>query len=256
MKTTRAIICSLVLLASFCCVSQSPLTVANEQKTRHSDAAVAAVYGQEADGPQVVIDAPDRIKVGDMIVIDLSQSQGGGFDVIVQPSLPSARTFDDGKVIVSGTGYKTQNYLVIVSCALEGQSDVKTHTIKVIGPQPVVPVNPGENIPQKVLSWCEGVESPTPRDDALKLAQSFASMASVIENGTFGTAGEIVAATKTSNRDALGTNLEYWMPLLDGLMNELKAMAKANMLPDAQAHGPVWRAVSEGLKAYAEQLAG
>lgn len=254
MKLLRGTICSLVLIASLLCVSQSTTTTATEQ---HTPTAIASVYGQEAEGgPQVVINAPDKIKVGDMIVIDLSQSQGGGFDVIVQPALPSARTFDDGKVIVSGTGYKTQDYLVIVSCALDGQSDVKTHTIKVIGPQPVIPVNPGENIPQKVLSWCDGVDSPTLRDDAMKLAQSFASLATVIENGTFQDASEIVAATKTSNRDALGANLEYWVPLAEGLMNELKAMAKAGLLPDAQAHGPVWRAVSEGLKEYANQLAG
>lgn len=255
MKLFRATICSLVLIATLFCVSQSPTTAANDHLQIHGQ--LANPIGQvEEDGPNVVINAPDKVKVGDMIIVDLSGSVGAGFDMIIKPLPPQVRVFDDGKVVVTATGYKTTEYLFIVSCALDGKSDVKLHSVKVIGPQPVVPVNPGENIPQKVLSWCEGIDSPTPRDDALKLSQSFASLASVIENGTFSTPGEIVAATKTSNRDALGTNLEYWMPLLDGLMNELKAMAKENMLPDAESHGPVWRAVAEGLKAYADQLAG
>jgi hypothetical protein len=261
MKPTHAAaICAMLIVSLFCVTSGAENDHYGQNflnsKTRHSEAAEEVVYGQEGDKPEVVIEAPAKVKVGDMIVIDLSGSIGGGFDVIVMPELPSARLFDDGKVIVSGTGYKTQEYLVIVSCALDGASDVKTHVIKVVGTQPAVPDNPGRDIPSKVLSWCDGVDSPTPRDDALKLAQSFASLATVIENDTFADTREVIAATKTSNRDALGTNLEYWVPLLDGLMGELKAMAAAGMLPDAQAHGPVWRAVSEGLKAYAEQLAG
>jgi hypothetical protein len=255
MKPTTRIAAALVLIVSLFCAQLSP---AAPQTHKHPPD--TRVYTQDDSGredkPEVVIEAPTTVKVGDMIVIDLSKSLGGGFDMIVKPTLPSARVFDEGKVIVSGTGYKTQEYLVIVSCALNGQSDVKTHTIRVIGPQPMTPVNPGENIAGKVSDWCEAVDSPTPRDDALKLAQSFASLASVIENNTFETPREIITATKTSNRDALGTNLDHWIPLLDGLMNELKAMEAAGMLPDAQAHGPVWRAVSEGLTAYAAQLAG
>ncbi len=233
--------------------------------TQHASAQFTAngklnhVAGQDdtpnVEKPEVVIEAPKSVKVGDMIVIDLSKSIGTGFDMIIIPEPPQVKVFDDGKVVVTATGYKTTEFLVIVACALDGKSDVKTQTIKVVGPQPVVPVNPGENMLGKVQEWCAGVTSPTQRDDAIKLSQSFASLASVIENGTFQTPAEIIAATKTSNRDALGANLEHWIPLLDGLMNELKAMSKAGMLPDAKSHGPVWRSVSEGLKAYAEKLA-
>jgi hypothetical protein len=88
----------------------------------------------------------------------------------------------------------------------------------------------------------------------MKLAQAFASMATVIEGGAFENPAELVVATKAATKDALGDNLKHWLPLLDGLMVELKAMAQAGMLPDISAHAPVWKAVAQGLNEYAQQL--
>jgi hypothetical protein len=223
---------------------------------------ITRVVGNENDGtprvdqPEVVIKAPASVRVGDMIIVDLSKSIGDGFDMIIIPEPPQVKVFDNGKVVVTASGYKSADYLFIVSCALNGKSDVKTHVVHVVGPEAIKPINPGEDIIGKVQRWCEDVNSPTPRDDAMKLAQSFASLSTVIDNGSFKTPNEIVSATKISNRDALGDNLQYWVPILDGLMNELKAMAEMGMLPDAVSHGSVWRSVSEGLRTYAEQLAG
>lgn len=218
----------------------------------------AAVLGDDEtvdpEAPNVVIEAPSTVKVGDMIVVDVSTSNGGGFDWEVVPEPLNMRIFNDGKVMCAATGPKSVEYLFIVSCAHNGKSDVKTHTVIVVGSKPLVPDRPGENVAEKVLAWCAGVESPMLRDDALKLAQSFASLATVIESGAFDTPNEIVIATKTTNRDALGDNLQYWVPLFDGLMVELKAMAQVGMLPDAISHAPVWKAVAEGLSTYANQL--
>lgn len=204
---------------------------------------------------EVVINAPDRIKVGDLIVVDLSDSIGDGFDYEVIPEPPGLKVFDNGKTLVCGTGDENTKYLFIISCALEGDSDIKTHTVTVYGaPQPGPPPNPGENMVEKVTSWCQDVDSPSKRDDALKLAQSFSSVAVIIEQDTFSSASELVKATSTSNRDALNGNLEYWTPLLDALMNELKAMAAAGKLPDVKSHAKVWREVANGLREYAATL--
>lgn len=218
------------------------------------------VFGDVDDGtpredkPEVVIEAPASVKVGEMIVIDVSKSQGEGFDMKIIPEPSQVRVFEGGKVICTSTGNQSTEYLFIISCALGGKSDVKTKVVKVVGAEPVVPDQPGKNIPAKVLAWCDSVASPTARDDAIKLAQSFASLATVIKSGAFADPGEIVAATKTSNRDALGDNLQHWVPLLDGLMVELKAMADAGMLPDATSHAGVWEDVAKGLRQYAAKL--
>lgn len=215
---------------------------------------MAVLGADDPDAPNVVINAPTVVKVGDMIVVDVSESNGAGFDWKVVPEPSDMRIFNDGKVMCAATGPSPVEYLFIVSCALDGKSSVKTHVVKVEANIPVVPDQPGNDVAEKVAIWCAGIESPTKRDDAMKLAQSFASLATVIEGGAFDTPAEIVVATKTATRDALGGRLEAWVPLLDGLTIELKAMAQAGMLQDTESHAPVWSAVAEGLNAYAQSL--
>lgn len=219
------------------------------------------VYGDEDDGTprqdkaEVNIKAPDKVKVGDMIIIDLSESLGGGFDYEVEPTPPGLRTFDDGKVIVCGTGDKNVTYTFMISCALGGDSDIAVHKVKVTGAKaPGPPADPGENIVEKVKDWASDVDSPTKRDDAIKLAQSFASVAIVIEQDQFSSPAELVQATATSNRDALGENLSHWTPLLDSLMQELKAAAQIGKLQDVKDHARIWKDVAKGLREYATTL--
>jgi hypothetical protein len=215
-----------------------------------------SVTDEEVDpeAPNVVINAPKVVQVGDMIVVDVSGSNGAGFDWEVIPAPPSVRLFNDGQVMCAATGPKAGKYLFIVSCARDGRSNVKTHVVNVRGNEPPVPDKPGVNVASKVRGWCEGIESPTQRDDAMKLAQAFASLATVIEGGAFENPAELVIATKAATKGALGANLKHWLPLLDGLMVELKAMAQAGMLQDISAHAPVWKAVAQGLNEYAQQL--
>lgn len=204
---------------------------------------------------EVIIDAPSKVKIGDLITIDLSKSIGTGFDFKVIPLPPGLRVFNDGRVIVCGTGAKNIEYLFVISCALEDASSIKTHAIQIYGAvAPGPPPNPGENLVDKVVGWCENVESLTPRDDAMKLAQSFASLAIIADQGGFTSPADLVKATATSNREALNGNLEYWTSLLDSLMSELKALAEAGKLPDTKSHAPIWRDVAKGLRAYAAGL--
>jgi len=168
---------------------------------------------------------------------------------------PGLRTFDNGKIIVCGTGDKNVTYTFMVSCALGDDSDIAVHKVRVYGAEESGPVpDPGQNIIQKVKDWAAEVDSPSKRDDALKLSQSFTSIAAIIEQDTFDTAAELVRATATSNRDALDANLEHWALLLNELMKELKAMASTGQLPDVRSHAKVWREVAQGLQEYAKTL--
>lgn len=221
------------------------LLVATTPTVQHAQAPA-----QEA---KVVIKAADRVKIGDLITIDLSESRGSGFDYIVMPKPPEIQIYNDGKTIVCGTGAKNQTYLFTISCALGDDSDIEIHAVTVYGPDDPVP-DAGENMVEKVKEWCDDVESPSKRDDALKLAQSFSSVAVIIDQDSFSSAAELVKATATSNRDALSDNLENWSPLLDSLMSELKAMDQAGKLPDVRSHAVVWKEVAQGLREYAASL--
>jgi hypothetical protein len=226
-------------------------SIATPPVVDHTPEAVSA----DGDGPLVVINAPDKVEVGDMIVIDVSESKGKGFDLEIIPKPPKVRVFNDGSIICCGTGDKNITYLVIVSCAEGDLSDVETKEIKVVGGNNSnIPDTPGSNLVDKVVEWCEAVDSSTLRDDALKLSQSFRSLAGVIESGAFNSVSELVQATLASNQDALGGSLENWDPFSDALSAELKAMSAAGMLPDVKSHGPVWRAVADGLQKFASEI--
>lgn len=203
-------------------------------------------FSQEAE---VVINAEQQVNIGDLIVIDLSESKGEGFDYFVEPTPPGLRVFNDGKIIVCGTGDKSTTYTFSISCAVDNDSDIAVHKITVNTASP-----PDNSMVSKVKEWAGVVESPTKRDDALKLAQAFASVAIVIEQDTFKSPEELVKATATSNREALGDNLEYWTPLLENLMKELKEMDRLGKLSTIEAHIPVWKDIAQGLREYALEL--
>jgi len=222
--------------------------------TNHQDHVYSDGTPREG-GAEVNIRAPDKVKIGDMIIIDLSESLGGGFDYAVEPIPPALLFFNDDRLIICGTGNKNLTYTFMISCALDDDSDIGVHKIKVTGSQaPGPPPEPGKNIVEKVKDWAGDVDSPDKRDDAIKLAQSFSSVAIVIEQDTFNTPAELVQAASTSNRDALGSNLENWTPFLDSLMQELKAMAKLGELNNVKDHAQIWKEVAQGLREYAETL--
>lgn len=243
-----------LLLTAF---SAAPAHSVNDLAIDHTP---AVIFADKEEGPQVIIGAPDEVKIGEMIIIDLRDSLGEGIDMKIIPEPKQVRVFKEGKVICASTGNITTAYLFIFSCSMDGQTDVKTHIVNVKGAQVVAPnnpaiiVRPGDNLPQKVAMWCQVVQSPTLRDDTLKLAQSFASISAIINTGAFADVGEISDAINTSNHDALGDNLQNWLPMLSSLNKELQAMTDASLLDDMESHAKLWEKVSQGLLMYAETL--
>lgn len=210
---------------------------------------------ERVDQAEVNIKAPVSVKVGDVIYIDLSESLGGGFDFEITPKPPGLRTFDEGRIIVCGTGNANITYTVTVSCALEGDSDLGTHKIRVSGAQEVVvPVNPGEGLVDKVGEWALDVDSASKKVEALALADSFEETAGLINDDTLKSIDTITKVTAASNRNALGDNIDSWRPFLDSLSRELKAMSMDDQLIDAEDHAPVWLELSQGLRKYANTL--
>lgn len=211
------------------------------------------IYGQQAPGKaEVNIVAPDRVKVGDLIILDLSGSIGEGFDYEVFPKPPGLRTFDNKRIIVCGTGNKNVTYTFVISCALDNDSALAVHRVKVYGAQETGPSpNPGQNIVEKVKEWASDIQSPNKYEDCIKLAQSFSSIGIIIDQDAFDSPLALIEATATSNRDALGDNVQNWAPLLNRLMVELKAAAELGLLPDTKSHSRIWKDIAQGLREYA-----
>jgi hypothetical protein len=199
---------------------------------------------------KVLLTAPAEVQAGELVVLDVSESSATSYVWKVLPESKDFLVIDGGKRAVFSHG-SSGTFLFIVSVAKGDTVDVKTHSMKVNGPDgPPAPAN----LSSKIAGWCENVKSPTKRDDALKLGQSFRSVSSTIAAGVITTPADIVAATKRSNQEALGANVKHWEPFLTALQAELKAQAEAGNLPDSEAHVKAWRSIGDGLNKYAESL--
>lgn len=209
------------------------------------------VITQEPTNPdqaKIVIDGLTTAEVGDLVVISVEASNAKSFKWLVTPSTDNILVIDDGKRIVFSSG-ELGKYTFTVAGALGDTVDLASHTVEIVGP--AVPLSELES---KITSWCELVESPTKRDECLALAQSFSSIATMIEAGNLTTASDIVAATSLSNKAALGESLETWLPFRDGLVNHLTELAAKGELPNPSAHSEVWNNIASALRGVAKTL--
>lgn len=215
--------------------------------------AVASVfYKQKSDQPvldpheaAIVLVAPDQVGASQLVVLDVSGSIADSYKWEVVPASPNFMVIDGGKRAVFSAA--SGEYLFIVAGAKDGTVDVKIHKLKI---EATVPSN---TLKAKVMDWAKQINSPSKRDDLIRLSQSFSSIASTVAVGGL-TPENILDATKASNQKALGASLSYWQPLFDQLAADLKARAEAGELTDAESHVKAWNAIAEGLAEYAKTL--
>lgn len=201
----------------------------------------------DTDVATLVVEGPTEVKIGDLVVISVEQSRAASFKWIL-PTTDNRLVIDDGKRVIFSSGVSGE-FQFTVGCSLGDTCDVAIHTVTVTG----APA-PNDALTSKIALWCDKVESETKRDDCLKLAQSFSSVAMVMEGGTLITPQDIVTATFKSNQDALGDRLDDWFPFRDGLARELSVLSESGNLPDTQAHIAIWKRIASSLREYASTL--
>lgn len=209
-----------------------------------------AITQDTGEGAKLVVEGPTRAKAGDLVVISVEKSRASSFKWLVLPSTSNYLVIDEGRSVVFSSGVGG-DFKFIVACSLDDTCDVVVHSVTVIGEA----ASPADNLASKIALWCDEVKSDTMRDDCLALAQSFSSVALVMEGGNLTTPAQIVTATYKSNKDALNSNLDAWLPFRNGLSEELGKMAKAGNLSDTDAHVKVWKAIAATLREYASTIA-
>lgn len=190
------------------------------------------------DGPKIVIDAPAQVNVGDLIVVDVSKSIGSGFAFKVLPQPQNLHADSNGTRWYWGTGKDNTTFLVIVSCADDGQSVIDYTRITVGASIETPNVHP---IIKLLTKQAQLVIAPKKREEAIKLAQAFRSVAELIKNGSLRTAAEIIEATADANKKSLGISLHNWVPLLDALISEININVKVNTMEE---YRQVWMLIS------------
>lgn len=215
----------------------------------------------EVEVAKIVINAPSTGDVGELIRFDLSDSVAESFKWLRVPESVDFEVYANGRRAVF-SARKPGEYMVIVACAYQGTVDVTTHTVIIIGPDPA-PLPPGPNNNYPVVPkpadgaslvvwmpyWCSSIQCP--KDETMRLAASFESIVATIAAGINTTPQEIIVATSTANRQALGESITAWMPVLQNLQSALKTRSEAGIIVTAEQHAEAWREIAEGLRAYA-----
>lgn len=207
-----------------------------------------------ADTAKVIINAPPTGAVGELIRLDVSNSTAESFRWVLVPDSVDFEVYDEGRHAVF-SARKPGQYMFIVACAYKGTVDVVTHVINignVPDPQVKYPVveKPAEGAPLAMMIpyWCS--QAKRSREETMKLAASFESIAATISAGVNTTPQAIIQATGDANRNALGDSLENWKPVLQELQKELQKLAEEGKLTTAEQHAQVWREIAAGLRAY------
>jgi hypothetical protein len=207
------------------------------------------------DVAEVVMRAQEEAEVGELVRLDLTGSVAQSIKWLMVPATVDFEAYNNGKN-AHFSARKAGSYMFIVACAYEGTVDVVIHTVVVTGatapdgatypeivlPQVDAPMN------EWVMYWCAA--NRRPKEEAKRLAASFENVATQIAAGVIQDPSEIIAATATANRAALGDSLTSWMPVLEQLQARMKEQADAGNLTTADEHRATWLMISKGLREY------
>ena len=222
----------------------------------------ASPVGGEAS---IVVSSQSKGVVGELIRFDVSSSVAESFKWLLVPEAADFEVYANGTRAVF-SAREAGDYMFVVACAYKGTVDVTTHIVTIKGDplvDPVDPVNPvdpvdwpividpgaGANLRQKLPYWC--AQAGRPQEEAQQLAGSFESVAAMISAGIYTTPEEIILATGQANRQALGSMVQNWIPVLRQLQDEFQQMSQDGKLVTLEQHAETWRLVATSLRAYA-----
>jgi hypothetical protein len=232
------------------------------------------VWGQEGDDPQIdptaqiVIVAQETAEIGELIRFDLLGSTAESFKWLTVPETVDFEIYNNGQSAVFSPR-KSGSHMFIVACAYDGSVDVTTHIVVIKGSvdsndtvKPIKPVKPVDsddeypdinkpttnNLSQWTVYWCSINKGK--KEEAVKLAESFESIAAQISAGDLQTAIEITGATAEVNRRALGEALPKWLPVLRELQAAMKNLATEGKLSTPDQHRDLWSDIAQGLRLY------
>ena len=182
----------------------------------------------------ITLIGPDLFQPGQLIELNASGSTAKNLTWTILPPTPNFIVIGNKRAIFTSNG-EVKEYTIIVTGWLNGKSTQFIHTLS-LGYDSNIAVT---ELQEKIISWLPADRT---HDEVIKLAQSFNSIARIIENGTLSSPEEIVEATAWSTSDALGESIDKWKPFLRSLEDYLDTSP-----PDD--HASTWREIARALEA-------
>ncbi|RLB77207.1 MAG: hypothetical protein DRH24_16625 [Deltaproteobacteria bacterium] len=189
---------------------------------------------------KVVLSAPAAAKIGELVRLDASKSVADSFKWIVIPESSDFLVYDGGARAVFSARVAGK-YRFVLAVAKGGSVDVITYVVTV-GKAPERPQS--NDLRAWIPYWRYQLN--LPHEQAAALAASFDRVASRYEVLT--KPQDWIKATAEANREALGDNIDQWVPLLDKIGAALRKMAENGQLKTPEQHRDVWKAIAEGLR--------
>ena len=195
----------------------------------------------------VSVKAPETAKVGQLVVLDASESYVDSFKWEVTPKTDNFVVIEDGKRAFF-SGEKPGKYTFWVAGAADKTVDLKSVTVTIEGG--IVPPDPGPTgLDAKIREWLKLVKSDTWANEANTLGASFRSVSLQITNNIIKTPEDVIKATKIGNQAALGAKLPAWESTFgQELRKELNSLSAAGKLSDMPAHAALWLQIGETLE--------
>jgi hypothetical protein len=192
--------------------------------------------------------APDKAGVGELVVLDATQSTATSFKWMIYPQTPNFLVIDGGKRAIFSEGHPGV-YNIYLSGANGGEVDSIVQSITV-GNSPTpspTPTPQPVDIGTMVKGWVTLVTDPNVKTESAALGSSFKSVAAQIRAGVLTTPDVIIKSTAVANNDALGNSASAWKPFFEKLQAELKSRSAAGTLTTPEQHALLWDAIGNGL---------
>lgn len=195
---------------------------------------------QLAGSVKVVLTAPVTARVGELVRLDASGSDATAFKWLVVPETVDFEMYDNGKkAVFSARG--PGDFLFVLAVAKEGEVDLVTHKIHIVGP-PIAPPDATASVGEWVSFWLWDLQV-TP-ESKVKLADNFDRIA----NMNLTEARDWIYETQKSNRDVLGGEITAWEPFLKNLGGLLGTLADEGKLATPEDHARVWSEIAAALR--------
>lgn len=222
----------------------------------------------EASAPKAVITGPTNASPGDLVILKSSASENAvGFAWAL---IDSDKTFYEppgsGDAIFACGTPGRYTFALVAANVVDGKPlvSIAKHTVTLgqpgPGPNPPGP-NPGPNpnplppgkygLAQFARDSAAGValDANAKRSSAAALANSFDSIAATVAAGAITKPEEIIAATKSSNINALGQNRLPWTAWGGALQAKLNQLSESRQMVTPDDHITAWREIAAGLRA-------
>lgn len=224
--------------------AMAPLQAGSADTTDGPGVEVVQQSDEQVQRAEVIIEAPVKGAVGELIRFDLSQSVADEIRWRLIPDCPDFESYDAGRKAVFSARAPGE-YMFIVAAAKGGTVDVVTHVVTIVGP-PKEPTTP--DLSQWIPYWLYPLQ--LDKTEAVALAKGFEETASRIT--PLSTPKGIIEATAEANRKALGASIGAWRPLLAKLQAAMKNRAATGELTTPAQHKEMWLEIAKGLYKYAE----